>query len=213
MNEPTAITPLEDLRSVYRDPSPFVVDKAVPVVDPASARFIAASPFLVLATTGTSGTDASPRGGAPGFVRVIDDGRRLAFADLSGNNRLDSYGNVLDDPRVGLLFFVPGSDETVRVNGRATITTDERILDLTTTDDRRPKVAVVVDVDECFIHCAKALRRGGLWDPTTWPDDDVDVPTAGQIINDQHALGLDPQVITDDLEAGYRMTLWEPGGE
>lgn len=202
-----------ELREHYRPPNPIMEGKAVPAVDATSARFIASAPLVVLATSGERGTDASPRGGPPGFVHVSDGGSRLAWADLAGNNRLDSFTNLLDDARVGLLFLVPGSDETVRVIGRAHLSTDGDLLDAVAIDGRRPKVAVVVEVDECMLHCGKALRRAGVWDPTTWPDDSADVPTAGEIVNDQHALGVDPQMIDDDLEAGYEATMWEPGGD
>ena len=206
-----SIASVDALRSHYRDPGQLVAEKAVPIVDPTSARFLAASPFFVLATTGANGADASPRGGPPGFVRVIEDGARLTFGDLAGNNRLDSYTNLVEAPEIGLIFFVPGSDETVRVNGRASLHTDPSILAAAGIDGRVPKVAVVIDVDECFIHCAKAVRRAGLWDPTGWPDTST-VPTAGEIINDQHHLGLDPKIIDDGLEADYAAGLWDTGG-
>ena len=101
---------------------------------------------------------------------MLDDGARLAFGDLSGNNRLDSYTNFLDDPQIGLIFFVPGSDHTVRVNGTASLTTDPDICAAATVGDRVPKTAVVVDVDECFLHCGKALLRANIWDTSTWPE-------------------------------------------
>lgn len=207
------ISDIDALRTVYRPPTAAVANKAVPTVDPTSARFVAAAPFFVLATTDGNGTDASPRGGPPGFVKVLEGGTRLAFADLNGNNRLDSYENLLHDPQVGLIFLVPGSDETVRVNGAATLSTEPDILAATAIDGRTPKVAVVVDVHECFIHCAKAVRRAALWDTSTWPSESTEVPTAGEIINDQHALGADPADITAGLEANYRDTMWELGGE
>lgn len=204
---------VDGLRTHYREPSAAVAGKAVTTVDPTSAQFIAASPFLVLATSSEDGADASPRGGPPGFVKVLDDGRQLAFADLSGNNRLDSYSNLVRHPEVGLIFFVPGSDDTVRVNGRASISTDASLRSATAIDEREPKVAVIIEVVECFIHCAKALRRAQLWDPEAWVGPIAATPTAGEILNNQHGLGLDPQLITDDLEKNYATTMWEPGGD
>lgn len=198
------------LREHYREPHQAVLDKARPVVDPKAAEFIAASPLFVLATTSSTGTDASPRGGAPGFVSVLDPGR-IAFGDLSGNNRLDSYGNIVDQPSVGLLFFVPGSGETLRINGQASVTTDPAVLDATLVDGVRPKVAVVVAVEECYIHCAKALRRSQLWDPTSWGSADGH-PTAGEVIVDQHGLEMDPADLQAGLEADYDATLWVEGG-
>src|SRR5689334_14788211 len=143
-----------ELRQLYRPPHEAVLLKSQPGVDAASAAFVAKSPLVVLATTSSEGTDASPRGGPPGFVRILDE-THLAFGDLSGNNRLDSYRNIEAHPEMGMLFLVPGVEETLRVNGRARISVDEAVLDATTIDGRRPKVAIVVEVVECFLHCAK----------------------------------------------------------
>jgi PPOX class probable FMN-dependent enzyme len=205
------VTDETGLRERYRQPHPAVVAKSRPQVDPAAAAFLATSPLMVLATTSERGTDASPRGGPPGFVAVIDP-HHVAFADLSGNNRLDSYGNIVDHPQVGMLFLVPGVGETLRINGRASITTDPAVLEATAIDGVRPKVAVLVEVDECFIHCAKALRRSGVWDPATWlsPDEQT---TAAEVIVDQFQLDVAPEVVEADLEKGYVATLWVEGGE
>ncbi len=205
-----ALTDEAGLRQRYRQPHPAVVDKARPRVDPAAAAFLATSPLMVLATTSAGGTDASPRGGPPGFVVVLD-AHHVAFADLSGNNRLDSYGNIVEHRQVGLLFLVPGVGETLRINGRASITTDPLVLEATAIDGVEPKVAVVVDVDECFIHCAKALRRSGVWDPTTWLSP-ADRTSAAEVIVDQFQLDVAPEVIESELEEGYEATLWVEGG-
>ena len=204
------ICSVDELRGRYREPTPAVLHKSRPVIDPAAADFIAASPFIVVATTAEGGTDASPRGGPPGFVVTLDEGT-IAFGDLAGNNRLDTYTNIVEHPSVGILFLVPGLEETLRVNGRARVTTDPEVLDRTMIDDRRPKVAVVVDVDECYIHCGKAVRRSGIWDPESWPADD-ERPTAGEVIVSQFSLEMDPALIDADLDAGYKETLWEQGG-
>lgn len=198
------------LRQMYRQPSKLVANKTVPEIDAESARFLAASPLCVLATHGPGGTDASPRGGPPGFARVLDGGTRLAFGDLSGNNRLDSYTNLVENPQVGLIFFVPGTDHTVRVNGTASLTSDPDVCAATVVGERVPKAAVVIDVDECFVHCAKALLRASIWDTSTWPD--ADVPTLGDIIACQHELGVGPEVIDRDVGSNYTETLWESGG-
>ena len=199
-----------ELRDRYRPPSELVLRKQLDHLDPGSQGFIAASPFFVLATASAGGVDASPRGGPPGFVAVLDE-HRLAFGDLAGNNRLDSYANIANSAAVGLLFFVPGVEETLRVNGVASITEDPTVLAVTAIQDRRPKVAVEVTVSECFVHCGKAVRRGGLWDAATWPASE-DRPSAAAIFTDQLQLGVDPAVVAADLEAGYRATLWEHGG-
>lgn len=147
-----------DLRTIYRDPMDMIANKSSPVVDAGSAAFLAQATLVVVATTSGAGADASPRGGPAGFVHVLGDGARVAFADLSGNNRLDTYTNILEHSQVGILAMVPGAEETVRVNGRASLSRDEELLDLVEIDGRRPKLAVVIDVDECFMHCGKALR-------------------------------------------------------
>jgi PPOX class probable FMN-dependent enzyme len=188
-----------------------VADKHKPVIDAASAAFIAASPFFVLATTSAEGTDASPRGGPPGFVTVLDR-QRVAFGDLAGNNRLDSYTNIVDDGSVGLLFLVPGRTETLRVNGRASVTTDPAVLEVTPIDGLLPKVAIVIEVEQCFIHCAKAFRRSALWDPTTWlPVDQT--PSAGAVLASAFGIDIDPALIDAELEAGYEQTMWVQGGD
>jgi uncharacterized protein len=199
------------LRELYRQPRPLVLDKVIDHVDAAAREFIEASPFAVVATAGRRGTDASPRGGRPGFVTVLDE-HRLALGDLAGNNRLDTYGNVLDDPRVALIFFVPGVGETLRVNGRGTLTTAPDVLDRTLVDGRRPRMALGVDVETCFIHCAKAFRRSGLWDPATWLPAEQR-PSAACALRDHIGLEASAEQIEADLEAGYEATMWEPGGQ
>jgi PPOX class probable FMN-dependent enzyme len=205
-----ALASPDDLRRHYAQPHPVVLRKVQDRIDGGARRFIARSPFLVLATSGAAGADASPRGGPPGFVTVLDD-HRLAFGDLSGNRRLDSFENVVADPVVGLLFLIPGLGETLRVNGRGTVTTDPAVLDACTVEGVRPGVALGVDVDAVYIHCAKAFRRSGLWDPASWPAED-ERPTAGAVLVGH--LGLDqvtPEAIDADLEQGYAATLWKAG--
>jgi PPOX class probable FMN-dependent enzyme len=198
------------LRQRYRAPSQPVLDKARPVVDPVAARFIASCPLVVLATTSSTGADASPRGGPPGFVKVLDEGH-VAFADLAGNNRLDSYANIVEHPEIGMLFLVPGIDETLRINGRAHVTTAPEVLERAAIDAVKPKVAIVVAVQECYIHCAKALRRSGVWQPSTWAEPDSR-PTAAEVIVDQFSLDIDASLIEEGLEADYKATLWNEGG-
>jgi uncharacterized protein len=206
-----AITDHAALRRRYRDPAGGAVDKQLDHVDAGAAGFIARSPFFVLATGDGAGCDASPRGGPPGFVQVLDP-HRLAWGDLAGNNRLDSAANLVAQPAVGLLFLVPGVDETLRVNGRATLTTDPAVLDRCAVEGRRPRVAIGVDVDESFLHCAKAFRRSGLWRPDAWLDPQ-DRPSAARILRDQLGLDLDAAVVEQALEQDYAATLWQSGGE
>lgn len=168
MDIPGHVTTLEQLTSLYREPSEGALGKQVSAIDDGMAALIDRSPFLVLATSdGAGSVDASPRGGPPGFVRRLDD-RHIAIPDLNGNNRLDSYRNIVRHPWAGVLMIVPGKDETLRVNGPAAITTDADILAGFTKELRPPKAAIVVETAEVYGHCAKAFRRARMWDPEAW---------------------------------------------
>ncbi len=207
-----ALTTAAELREWYRDPGARGQAKVVHTLDANCRAFLEHCPFFILASADAEGRcDASPRGGGAGFVRVLDD-RHLAWGDLSGNNRLDSFQNVVANPAVGMLCMIPGMDETLRINGRATVTTDQAVCAGVSVDGRTAKVAVVVEVDEAYIHCAKALRRGGLWSPDRWPDRSA-LPTAACMLRDHLDFDGDPAIIEENLEANYRATLWEPGGE
>lgn len=177
---PDAITAPDELRTLYRQPGRRAATKVTTTVDAASARFIANSPLVLLATADAQGRcDVSPRGGPPGFVTVLDD-RHVALPDLSGNNRLDSSTNVVANGQAGLLFIVPGKEETLRINGPAHLSTAAAVLDRTHPDLRRPKMALVVETEELFAHCAKAFRRSGVWDPGSWDALD-DAPDLAEI--------------------------------
>ena len=204
------VTDVSGLDELYRPPHPLVLDKVVDHIDPSVAAFLAQAPLVVLATSDGDGVDASPRGGPPGFLRVLDD-RHVAFGDLAGNNRLDSYRNLVTHPSVGLLAIVPGLDETVRINGQASLVTDTATRERCAIDGRTPKVAVVVEVTECYLHCGKAFRRGGVWDTSTWPAPATRA-SAGQIAKETIGLDADAATIEADLEAGYEATMWESGG-
>jgi PPOX class probable FMN-dependent enzyme len=167
MTVPGAITDLAGLEARFRAPSERARTKVFDRIDASSARFIDICPFLVLATTNGTSVDASPRGGPPGFIRRLDD-RHVAIPDLVGNNRLDSFRNIVAHPWAGLLLLIPGKDETLRINGRATVSADPALLESMATRGRRPTVAVVVATDELYGHCALAFRRAQLWQPDTW---------------------------------------------
>ena len=206
-----SIDDLAGLRRLYADPHATVIDKVVDHVDEGARGFIAMAPFVMVATAGPTGTDASPRGGPPGFVAVLDD-RRLAIGDLAGNRRLDSFANILANPAVGLLFLIPGMAETLRINGRATLTTDPAVLDACAFPGTQPRLALGIDVDEVFLHCAKALRRSGLWDPASWPEAAAR-PSPGAIWRNHLHLDVAAELIEADLEVGYAESMWEAGGE
>ena len=205
---------LEDvdaLRSIYRLPSGLAVDKAIDHIDDGVRAFIAASPWFVFATSDGDTTDASPRGGPPGFVHVIDD-HRLAWGDLTGNNRLDSFTNVVAQSTVGMLFVVPGLVETLRVNGRASLSTDTELRELCAIDGRQPKVAVAVDVTECYIHCGASLRRAAMWDTSTWPTPD-ERPPVGEILKHHTKTEASGESIEASLADYYDHGIWRVGGE
>ena len=161
---------LEQLTALYREPSGRALDKQLDRIDDGMAAFIDRSPFLVLATSdGKGSVDASPRGGPAGFVRRLDD-RHVAIPDLNGNNRLDSHRNIVTHGYAGLLLIVPGRDETLRINGPAMLTTDPDLLAGFTKELRPPKLAIVVETAEIYGHCAKAFRRGMMWQPDKWTE-------------------------------------------
>ena len=165
------ITDLDGLRQLYRQPGKLVANKKTNRVAETTAAFIAASPMLFMATADTDGrTTVSPRGGVPGFVAVLDE-HRLAFADVVGNNLIDSLTHIIDNPRIGLLFVIPGRDETLRVEGDAWVTTDPDVLArVGEPEGKPPKVAIGVEVVSTFIHCSRSFERGHVWDPDTWAD-------------------------------------------
>ena len=175
---------IEALRALYPPPKERAVRKQMAALDAHCRRFISLSPFLVLASAGTAGgLDASPRGGAPGFVRVTDSGA-LLVPDAAGNNRLDTLENIIGTGQVGLLFLIPGVDETLRVNGRAVLSRAAADLGAFS-DDRRPPLLVIrIQVQEAYLHCAKAFMRSGLWDSERHLERAA-LPTMGEMINDQ----------------------------
>ena len=159
-----------ELREIYDKPSARAIAKEISVINDDSRAFIACSPFLVMGTAGADGScDVSPKGDAPGFVQVLDE-KRLLLPDRIGNNRLDGLGNIVQNGHIALIFFVPGREDMLRVNGRATIVRDDELLDRLAVEGKRPRTAVLVDVEQCFMHCARAAKRAGLWQPERWPD-------------------------------------------
>jgi PPOX class probable FMN-dependent enzyme len=175
------ITTTEELESLYLDApyGPSLI-KEVEYITPEYRKLIEAAPFVVLATSGPEGLDCSPRGDPPGFVRVIDE-HTLVIPDRRGNNRIDSLRNLVRDPRVALLFLIPGVGETMRVIGRARICTDPKLTESFAVDDKVPKCALVVTVEKAYFQCTKAIIRSKLWDPASKVDRKT-LPTPGSII-------------------------------
>lgn len=186
------ITSLAALRTLYAAPKERAVKKQLSALDKHCRHFIALSPCVVLATAGADGQqDASPRGGAPGFVQVVDD-RTLLIADSPGNNRLDTLENIVATGRIGLLFMVPGVDETLRVNGAAVLSRAPDELARCTTERRAPVLVIRVSVNEAYLQCAKALMRSSLWDPASRVERTA-LPSAGQMLADHTGVQTPPE--------------------
>lgn len=199
------ITSIEQLRTLYAQPGERAIHKQLATLDAHCLRFIELSPFLVMATTSAQGIlDASPRGGSPGFVKAISASAVL-IPDAPGNNRLDSLQNILSHGHVGLLFFIPGVDETLRVNGDANISIDPDDLALFASERHCPKVVIRVNVREVYLHCAKALMRSGLWNPARQIERSR-LPTMGQMIKDQAGLSA-PAETQEDMLRRYASDL------
>ncbi|MDA3643060.1 pyridoxamine 5'-phosphate oxidase family protein [Saccharopolyspora indica] len=173
------ITSEAELRDVVGEPLPRVRDKARGALHEVDRQWLAASPFCLIATSAADGTcDVSPKGDPAGFVQVLDE-RTIAIPERPGNRRADGFRNVLSNPHVGLIFFVPGRGDTLRINGRARLVRDAPFFDDMVVKGHRPVLALVVDIDEVFHHCAKAFLRSGLWKPESWQPDSV--PSRPQI--------------------------------
>jgi PPOX class probable FMN-dependent enzyme len=182
--EPRVVTTRDELRDILGYPTERAVQKQLAALDKHCQAFIQRSPFVVLSTSNArGGCDASPKGDRPGFVLVLDE-HTLVIPDRPGNRRADSLLNIVDNPHVGLLFLIPGMGETLRVNGSASIVQDEGLLEQLAVDGKKPQVAIVVKVDECFLHCAKALIRSQLWDPERFMPR-CEMPSLAQMIQDQ----------------------------
>ncbi len=163
-----AITTHAELRQLLGEPGPAARRKTRPALDPLDRAWLAASPFCLIATAADDGScDVSPKGDPPGFVRVLDD-TTLAIPERAGNRRADGFVNILTNPHVGLISFLPGRGDTLRINGRARLVRDAPFFDEMLVRGTRPLLATVVEVDEVFHHCSKALLRSQLWDPNSW---------------------------------------------
>jgi PPOX class probable FMN-dependent enzyme len=196
-----------ELRTVYKTPSGGAVGKDIAQIDAHFAHFISLSPFLCIGTVSESGLcDVSPRGGEPGFVHVID-AHTIAMPDRPGNNRLDSLGNITGNPGVGLLFFVPGFEDMLRVNGMARVTTDPELVARFLSDGKPPRSVMLIDVKEAYLHCPKAVKRAGLWTQEAQVDRET-FPTAGQIYRDQLKLEVPVAAIDASLEKDARENLY-----
>ncbi|WP_343526205.1 pyridoxamine 5'-phosphate oxidase family protein [Sphingomonas sp.] len=196
-----------DLRTIYAEPAKAVRDKCFPHLDPHSRRYIALSPFLCIGSSRPDGlADVSPRGGEPGFVHILDD-HHLALPDRPGNNRLDTLTNIVHHPAVGLLFFLPGVEDMLRVNGIASITAQADLMERFRHDGKLPRSVIVIETREVYFHCSKALRRSDLWNPEKRLAKGV-FPTLGQIARDQFRLRLPAKLIDMALNHDAKKNLY-----
>ena len=202
------VTSVEELRALMGEPSELALRKDIGRLDQHCRAFIARAPFVLIATSDRAGRcDVSPKGDAPGFVEVLDE-RHLVVPDRPGNKRYDGIRNLIENPGIGLLFLVPGSEETLRVNGRAQIVRDADVLARFAVQGKLPQLAIAVEVEESFLHCAKCVKRSGLWDTGKWPDL-TGLPSAAQMLHD-HARPTNMTVegMQQRLQDGYRKNLY-----
>lgn len=199
---------VDELRAIFGPPSPISLKKELKALDDHMRRFIAHAPFLVIATRGADGRcDASPRGDAPGFVHVIDE-HTLLIPDRPGNRRVDSFTNIVETGRIGLLFLVPCMGETLRINGRAVLIRDEQWLIPLTAQGKRPNLAIAVEIEECFMQCAKALIRSKLWEPHERPDLNA-LPCFAEMLTDQVQMPeYDVSKMQTLLDGAYKNNLY-----
>jgi uncharacterized protein len=204
---PNPVTDPAEIARVGGEVMPAAVAKVFSRLDRHARHFIELSPFLCMGTANAGGgMDVSPRGDGPGFVRVLDD-RRLLIPERPGNRRHDSMINLTDGGGIGLLFFVPGINETLRVNGRAVVTRNADLLAASTWKGHTPVLGIVVEIDEVFFHCAKALLRARLWQPDAQGGREA-FPRMGEVIRDQMALQDDPTQIEAAVQDSYKRELY-----
>lgn len=201
----------EALRGLFEPTHDLAMKKCQQTLSTHAQAFIKRSPFLCIGTQSRDGRgDVSPRGDQPGFVEILDD-RTLAIPDRPGNNRLDTLANIVANPSVGILFIIPGFDDTLRVNGSAKLSTDPDLLARMSVNGRLPKLALVISISEVFMHCAKAFRRSHLWDPARFQDRS-EMPSLVKIILDETTgAPTDEQemrALDDNLEKAYQTTLY-----
>ncbi|MFT5489247.1 MAG: PPOX class probable FMN-dependent enzyme [Paracoccaceae bacterium] len=201
------VTDKAKLTEIIGAPKPDVATKEMPALDSHCRHFLSLCPFLCISTADADGNqDVSPRGDPPGFVRVLDD-TTILIPDRKGNRRVDTMRNILENPNVGLILMLPGVEEIVRINGKATLTEDPTLLADSAVNGSVPAMGIIVKIDDVFFHCAKAVIRSRLWDPET-PIRRTEFPTYGEIVRDQRAPDGDPADINASLQDDYTTRLY-----
>ncbi|MCC6832824.1 MAG: pyridoxamine 5'-phosphate oxidase family protein [Thermoleophilia bacterium] len=203
------ITTERELRELLGPPMPRAITKDRTRLLDIDRAFLAASPFCLIATAGADGTcDVSPKGDPPGFALVLDD-TTIAIPDRPGNRRADGFRNILANPRVGLIFIVPGSPDTLRINGRARLVREAPFLDRMTVRGNRPPLALVVEVEQVFLHCPKAFMRSRLWDPATW--DPAALPGTAEMVKRVQDVEESLDELREYYGPSYEGRLYGPG--
>ncbi len=201
------ITDPDALRTFIGEPNPLTKGKEQPGLDAYTRRYIELCPFLVIASAGADGhLDTSPRGDPPGFVHVIDD-TTIALPDRPGNKRVDTMSNLLANPQVSIIFFLPGYEETLRLRGRAALTRDPDLLAAMAVDGKAPRLAIRIEIDTVFFHCAKALKRSRLWDPDAQIGPD-DYPRYAEIVKATRLPDRDADELDAAIQQNYRDELY-----
>ena len=201
-----AISTIEELEKLYGIPSEAATAKEVNYITPEYGKYILASPFVALATSGPEGLDCSPRGDQPGFVRIENE-RTLIMPDRRGNDRIDSLRNIVRDPRVALLFLIPGVGNTLRINGNATISAQPELLQSFAVDGKAPRSVIVIETQSVYFQCARALIRSKLWDPEAHVDPKK-IPTAGQILKILSQARVGGEEYDRDWPERAKKTMW-----
>jgi len=202
--DPYQITSVEELRTYYDLPNPLIVASKLDFLHDHMLHYMRLAPFVAIASETGAGLDCSPRGGDSGFVKALDR-RTVAFADWPGNNKLETFSNIIADSRAGLLFITPQLDIFLRINGEAIVTRDPAVLALLHEQGKAPKAAVRIAVKEAYFHCGKAFRRSGLWNPDKWPAV-AGFPSVGRVLTDMTKV---TEYTSDELTEWYEHELKE----
>lgn len=201
------VSNVDELRQGYGRPHDVALRKEMRALDSHARNFIANSPFVLIGSSDGKGHgDVTPKGDRPGFVAILDD-TTIAIPDRPGNNRLDTLENLVANPAVGLLFLVPGMNETLRINGTAKITFDKTLRESLAVNDKAPLSVVIVKIGAIYMHCAKAFMRSGLWNPESWLPRSA-MPTLGEILKDQLSLPQTAEEQDRRLDEAYSKSMW-----